>query len=321
MNIKRYLILLTIAGFLSTGMAATDEVEIRFYDVEVIIFKNDIGPKSKEDVLPVASPRVDGQILDLSSPSSIEAAKEKSYEIIPAEELRLTEQVINIVKSRRYSLLAHVGWRQPGLEKQQAMPVWIKGGRLYGDEYTSIDNQIDLESMVKNEPIDSEESTLPDEIQPTSSESTETLPESSESAPILQDADSPETALIDGDIIENSGLYELEGKITIALARYLHTEAQLVLRKPRISIEDLALDEIEISQLGTEIQSDTTILNNHSLSESRRMRSKNLHYLDSPEFSMLVLITPYEAPDNVELPDSGQVEEAVKPETDAEVQQ
>ena len=71
MNIKRYLILLTIAGFLSTGMAATDEVEIRFYDVEVIIFKNDIGPKSKEYVLPVASPRVDGQILDLSSPSSI----------------------------------------------------------------------------------------------------------------------------------------------------------------------------------------------------------------------------------------------------------
>jgi len=321
MNIKRYLILLTIAGFLSTGMAATDEVKIRFYDVEVIIFKNDIGPKSKEYVLPVASPRVDGQILDLSSPSSIEAAKEKLYEIIPTEELRLTEQVISIVKSRRYSLLVHVGWRQPGLEKQQAMSVWIKGGRLFGDEYTSIDNQIDLESMVKNELIDPEDPTLTDEIQPSSPESAETIPEPGESAPILQDSDSPETALIDGDIIENSGLYELEGKITIALARYLHTEAQLVLRKPRISIEDLALDEIEISQLGTDIQSDTTILNNHSLSESRRMRSKNLHYLDSPEFSMLVLITPYEAPDNVELPDPGQVEATIEPGTSVEVQQ
>jgi len=321
MNIKRYLILLTIAGFLATGMAATDEVEIRFYDVEVVIFKNDIGPKSKEYVLPVASPRVDGQILDLSSPSSIEAAKEKLYEIIPSEELRLTEQVINIVKSRRYSLLVHAGWRQPGLEKQLAMPVWIKGGRLYGDEYTSIDNQIDLESMVKNEPIDTEDPALSGEIQPSSQESAETLPEPDESTPTSQDSDSPETALIDGDIIENSGLYELEGKITIALARYLHTEAQLVLRKPRLSIEDLALDEIEISQLGTDIQSDTTILNNHSLNESRRMRSKNLHYLDSPEFSMLVLITPYEAPDIVELPDPGQVEETIEPETSVEVQQ
>ena len=42
---------------------------------------------------------------------------------------------------------------------------------------------------------------------------------------------------------------------------------------------------------------DTRILNNHSLKERRRMRSKKLHYLDSPEFSMLILITPYEAPE------------------------
>ena len=30
------------------------------------------------------------------------------------------------------------------------------------------------------------------------------------------------------------------------------------------------------------------------------MRSKNLHYLDSPQFSMLILITPWEAPEVVE---------------------
>jgi hypothetical protein len=31
------------------------------------------------------------------------------------------------------------------------------------------------------------------------------------------------------------------------------------------------------------------------------MRSSKLHYLDSPEFSMLVLITPYELPDEAPL--------------------
>ena len=41
-------------------------------------------------------------------------------------------------------------------------------------------------------------------------------------------------------------------------------------------------------------RADTLILNNHRLREHRRMRSKNLHYLDSPEFGMLILITPYE---------------------------
>jgi hypothetical protein len=45
---------------------------------------------------------------------------------------------------------------------------------------------------------------------------------------------------------------------------------------------------------------DTRILNNHSLREHRRMRSKNLHYLDNPEFALLILITPYEVPENFE---------------------
>jgi hypothetical protein len=27
------------------------------------------------------------------------------------------------------------------------------------------------------------------------------------------------------------------------------------------------------------------------------MRSKNLHYLDSPEFALLILITPYKVPE------------------------
>ena len=64
-----------------------------------------------------------------------------------------------------------------------------------------------------------------------------------------------------------------------------------------------------MSQLGTALQSDTRILNNHSLKERRRMRSNVLHYLDSPEFSMLVLITPYEAPEVVEAVEPALVEE------------
>ena len=70
-----------------------------------------------------------------------------------------------------------------------------------------------------------------------------------------------------------------------------------MLRKPRLSIEEPELEHIDINQLAEEIQPDTRILNNHSLKERRRMRSSKLHYLDSPEFSMLVLITPYELPD------------------------
>ena len=94
--------------------------------------------------------------------------------------------------------------------------------------------------------------------------------------------------------VAHGGLYELEGKITIALSRYLHTYVDLVLRRPRLSIDPVLSNPVQEKYLATHA-ADTRILNNHQLKEHRRMRSKNLHYLDSPEFAMLILIHRYEA--------------------------
>ena len=324
MKIKHYLIPLTIASLLTTAIQAADEDETRFYDVEVIIFKNDKGPKSEETILPISSPRYDDEILDLSSPLSIEAARQKLFEIIPTEELRLNEKVISIVKSDRYSLLAHAGWRQPGLEKEAVMPIWIKGGRMYGDEYTSIDNQIDLDAMLKadifspEDPADQTEAMLAEADQALSEQASPEPTTSELPAAESTELDPLSVAQIENADTESPGLYEFEGKITITLARYLHTSADLVLRKPRLSIEEPALDEIEVNQLSVESQSDTRILNNHSLKESRRMRSNTLHYLDSPELSMLVLITPYEVPEEIETSDPGSVDEVIEPGSNSE---
>jgi len=262
--------LLALILFASIQAYANVEGEIQFYDVEVVIFKNNLGPRGQEYILPNSSPRIDGDFLDLSSSASIEAAREKSYEIIPIEEMRLIETVLKIVNSTRYSLLAHVAWRQPGVEKDQALPIWIKGGRIFGEEFTSIDNQIDIELAAKTEYL------------------------GSENASAFSTIESPDTQ--DSEFESDTSLYELEGTITIGLSRYLHTYADLVLRKPRLiidpSIEVSGLDQSVIENLP-----DTRILNNHSLKERRRMRSNKLHYLDNPEFSMLILITPYEAPE------------------------
>jgi hypothetical protein len=268
MNKLNYL--LTLILLTSFQAIANVEGEIQFYDVEVVIFKNDKGPKGKEYILPESSPRVEGKILDLSSPQSIEAAKEDSYEIIPTDKMRLTEAVLSIIKSDRYSLLAHVAWRQPGVEKDKALPIWIKGGRVFGKEFISIDNQIDSELLAKTEYLSA------------------------------QNASSPSTNASSNNQNYTSGsnLYELEGTITIGLSRYLHTYADLVLRKPRLTI-DPTVEVSTLDQLVLENLPDTRILNNHSLRERRRMRSKKLHYLDNPEFSMLIVITPYE-PEKVE---------------------
>ncbi|MCH8177448.1 MAG: hypothetical protein IIC09_04500, partial [Proteobacteria bacterium] len=259
------LLLILLPGIILAKV--TGDEEIMFYDVEIVIFKNNKVPKGSEFILPVSSPRIDEEILDLSSPRSIEAAKERSYEIIPADELRLTESVIKIVDSPRYSLLAHTGWRQPGLKKDQALPVWIRGGRIFGTEYTSIDDYTSLLEMSNSD----------------------TAQQSAEPGSSLSALAKPGAEI-------QAGLYELEGKITIALSRYLHTYADLVLRRPRLAIGP-EVDVNNENKFWVEDLPDTRILNNHQLKEHRRMRSNRLHYLDNPEFSMLILITPYERPE------------------------
>ena len=263
-----YLLTLILLG--SVQAYATPKDGTQLYEVELVIFKNNLGPRGLEYILPNSSPRIDGDILDLSSSASIEAAREKSYEIVPIEEMRLTETVLRIINSTRYSLLAHVAWRQPGVEKDQALPIWIKGGRIFGEEFTSIDNQIDIELLAKSEYL------------------------GSENASAFPTIESPDYR--DSEYESDTGLYELEGKITIGLSRYLHAYADLVLRKPRLTI-DPSIEVPGLDQSVIENLPDTRILNNHSLKERRRMRSNKLHYLDSPEFSMLILITPYEAPE------------------------
>jgi len=146
------------------------------------------------------------------------------------------------------------------------MPIWIRAGRRYGDEYVSIDDH-----MISQ--VNSASNEFADNSSGIGNSSATTLQPSA-----------------------GGTIYELEGKITIALARYLHTYTDLVLRRPRLS-PDETLENPELAQLSLDNVADTRILNNHSLKEHRRMRSKSLHYLDNPEFSLLILITPFQASD------------------------
>ncbi len=278
--IHRYLALIIGMVFISnTLMAQTPEEEavvIPRYDVEIVVFKNNQVPKGTEYILPVSSPLKDETILDLSSADSVTAALEMDYQLIPVDQLRLIGIVGKIVASPRYDLLLHTAWRQPGVERAKVLPVWIKGGRIYGNEYTSIDNQIEFQEFAEQQ-----------ETSPSVEFNEETL-------------EALELEMMEKSQRENpAGLYELEGKITISLSRYLHTYVDLVLRRPRLSIDSASGSSVPTGNT-SDYSADTRILNNHILREHRRMRSKNLHYIDSPEFGMLILITPYQVPEEIE---------------------
>ena len=255
----RLLLLSFILLFSIQAKAQSDEEELRYYDVEIIIFKNLRGPKGREVVLPVSLPSKDAEVLDIASPASIKQASAKSYQLLKSEQLQLHDRVEKIVKSPYYELLSHAGWRQPGLSLEESLPIWIRGGKTFGKEYVSIDNQLSSLANYKA--------------------ATNTADNAS-----LQTATSS---------ISPRKIYELEGKITVSLSRYLHTHADLELRKPRLSLPDI-IENTETQSLSNGQLKEAYILDNYSLKEQRRMRSKTLHYLDSPEFAMLVLITPVE---------------------------
>ena len=213
--------------------AAEDELIPR-YDVEIIIFKNVKVPTSREFVLPVSSPGKTEDMLDLSSQASIDSALESGYEVLTANEFRLLDVVSRLVESSRYELLLHAAWRQPGLDREQAMPIWLKGGRIYGNEYTSIDSKI--EWIDNSSPTDERRWSVDgpvDGLGNTEVNSTAKTYEFDE-----QSLEAQELQLLEEQSpLPHNGLYELEGKITIALSRYLHTYIDLVLRRPRLSAD------------------------------------------------------------------------------------
>ena len=272
--------LLPCAVLAQTSESPQDEIVPR-YDVEVIIFKNLKVPKSREFILPASSPGKTGNMFDLSSSASVGAAGKLGYEVLKTDEFRLLDVVTRLVESPRYQLLLHVAWRQPGLEREQVIPVWLKGGRIYGKEYTSIDNRIEMFDSRARETINEETGERSFEFDEQSLEAQE-----------LQLLEMQKA-------FEHQGLYELEGKISVVLSRYLHVYTDLVLRRPRLSADAVLDNPAEEAYLAARA-ADTRILNNHHLKEHRRMRSKNLHYLDNPEFGMLVLITPYEVAEGFE---------------------
>jgi len=265
-----------------SGNAGDDE-PIPRYDVEIIIFKNVKVPTSREFVLPVSSPGQTEEMFDLSSPASVDSALENGYEVLTASEFRLLTVATRLDKSSRYQLLLHAAWRQPGVDREEAVPIWLKGGRIYGNDYTSIDSKIEWidSSSWADESVDSSSNTA--------ANSTTKAYEFDE-----QNLEAQKLQLLEEESTQqHNGLYELEGKITIALSRYLHTYIDLVLRRPRLSADPVLNNPAEQAYLAAHT-ADTRILNNHLLREHRRMRSKNLHYIDNPEFGVLVLITPYE---------------------------
>lgn len=216
-RILRYTYQLLILGSLLIGGLA----QARDYQIEVVLFETVAGRDLTAGGL--YYPKI-GRSIRLGTEEAVAAG------FVPLEQnLSLSDNAAAIAASRRYRLIRHLSWRQPGLERKDAVAVRISLGNT---------------SAVY----------LPEDI----SDYKEFIPASAAPTPERQRKINTST---------------VNGSILVHLGRFLHMETQLVF---------------------TDEQSGQSF----RLAQSRKMRSRELHYIDNPRFGILTRILPIEEPED-----------------------
>lgn len=198
-------------------MAITQNAMAKDYLIEVVLFETVSGRDLQTDG--VYLPVIEDPIL-LNTPDALAAG---FLEV--EQDLSLSENAAAIASSRRYNLLRHLAWRQPGLAEDIAVPIQISLGST--------------QNIYLPDTISEYESFIPASIDP--------LP----------------------DYTLSSSTSAVNGTIKVHLGRFLHMDV-------RLSYTDFALQ------------------NSYRLAQKRKMRSRELHYIDNPRFGILTRILPLE---------------------------
>ena len=241
-------VLISILFFALANISFAEDM--RYYDVEIVIIENlSENAKNSENwplhvnlEPPKKSVQLGQPVPKLSEWLPADVDLKESYKVLSSKTFQLNEQVDKISESKTKRVIFHTAWRQPGLDKHKALPIYFK-------------------REVPSAPPISDEASSEEEQQ------TDTTPS------------------------------VLDGILRVTLARYLHLEAELSYRKKLPEITDsenpFAVLDNENSRGTLEKQGIVHLKQNR-----RRMRSKELHYLDHPVLGILINITPYEKPED-----------------------
>ena len=227
---------------------------MRYYDVEIVIIENLTSEAKKSENWPLQvnltppekTVQLGQPVLSEWLPQDVDL--KSSYKVLDASTYQLTPEVEKISESKTQRVIFHTSWRQPGLDKKQALPIYFK-------------QEVPAPPVVENQNNAQHEN--------------------------------------EGDLQSASSSSSiLEGILRVTLARYLHLEAELSYRNkiPEVENSDNPFSVLDNESERKEIDKQGVI---HLKQKRRRIRSKELHYLDHPVLGMLVRITPYEIPEDL----------------------
>ena len=277
-----------LLGLLVVGNAvAADEAEPSpWYQVDLIVFVQKGAPYAGSEYWPEDPGAPDlSQARDLTvvaadaaqtaSEATGDAARdvpvEQPFVLLRDTSLPLDSEYQSITRSRLYEPLLHVAWRQPGLAREQAVPVHI---------FTGMD--------------------IPPSPTPAVSDG------DTEAAGAVLDG--PQAPLrLDGTVkvilsrylhVETDLVYR--HRITVQEADpFVDNLADVV---APVAVGDDAHGPAPVEDLSAPVASETPVpsvvkqtrMQAFRMQQSRRMRSGEIHYLDHPMYGVIVTLTPYE---------------------------
>jgi hypothetical protein len=202
-----------------------------------------------------------------TSPDATQEASDMptAYQILPKDQLQLTDMAEKIQHSSKRNLLLHIGWQQPTYDRNNAKPVFL------------IDGMAD--------PLPVNETNMPTDGR----------------RPVATEEDL-EIGPIDPRFV---GTVTLSVERYLHIATDLTYRRPVMQHRPiPVPDLDLWYDRpyptLKEPQGPAFQQMSWPAIRGFQLKESRRMRSTEIHYLDHPFMGMIVVITPVKLPEPAE---------------------
>ena len=122
--------LISVLFFILANSSFADDM--RYYDVEVVIIENMTDEQKNSENWPLQvnltqaekTVQLGQPVLSEWLPKDVDI--KSSYKVLNSSLYQLTEQVEKISESKTQRVIFHTAWRQPGLDKNQALPIYFK---------------------------------------------------------------------------------------------------------------------------------------------------------------------------------------------------
>lgn len=120
--------------FLTLANVSFAEDDMRYYDVEIVIIENLSETAKNSENWPLHVNMVQPEkIVPLGQPVSKlkewlpkDVDLKSSYRVLKSSSFKLVDKVEKISESKTKRVIFHTAWRQPGLDKHKALPIYFK---------------------------------------------------------------------------------------------------------------------------------------------------------------------------------------------------